>query len=482
MKNATLLLTAITIAIGFSAGCKKSDHFSSPDPSDASLIRDSRDYFQRLILNSQPKPSNESPRTASQRFPLWDSAKVIQMGVSKAVVVPVRYDHPIYIRMKGEGKKIFNINGLVQLLLYKDSTRHFQVELLTAIPDTNCLVGADKSFRGMLLIDDWDGYPLRRYVSDGRQVKVTYPDQSTPLIRGLKDPKTVTAVYTVCYVVDGYNYASSDPESREYWSEPAGCNYIDLPSAGRMRWNNYSRVAMVGSSHYNYRQTRYVDRNSNIIDGYDLNFVYDNLPGIDLTKYFKCFTYIPDAGATYSVTICADLPVNDNPEALLDRNFQCGHSFLIFTKTNGNSSASLSFGFYPQRILLSLTTLPLSSKVSDDGAVAHEYNGSLTMNGISALDFMTLEHEAENLANSMKYDIGDYNCTNFALDVFNSIRPTDPLQVPDWIGSYTGLDFGATPNGLYSLIKSMEYNKNGTRNFNVQIGVMRAPQAMGPCN
>ena len=74
------------------------------------------------------------------------------------------------------------------------------------------------------------------------------------------------------------------------------------------------------------------------------------------------------------------------------------------------------------------------------------------MNNISQADFQTLENIAETLANSMKYDLNDYNCTNYALDVFNSIEPLNSqIVVPDWIGPYTGINYGTTPNGLWKV-------------------------------
>ena len=100
------------------------------------------------------------------------------------------------------------------------------------------------------------------------------------------------------------------------------------------------------------------------------------------------------------------------------------------------------------------------------------------MNNISQADFQTLENIAETLANSMKYDLNDYNCTNYALDVFNSIEPLNSqIVVPDWIGPYTGINYGTTPNGLWKVLGQMKSNGNS----NVDMGVMDAPTSSGPC-
>ena len=51
-------------------------------------------------------------------------------------------------------------------------------------------------------------------------------------------------------------------------------------------------------------------------------------------------------GAVYSAKLCVDIPVNNDPLALLDGTTP-GHAFITVTKTNGSQSATLSFGFYP---------------------------------------------------------------------------------------------------------------------------------------
>jgi len=70
-------------------------------------------------------------------------------------------------------------------------------------------------------------------------------------------------------------------------------------------------------------------------------------PSIDLQKYFNCFDHISDNGATYSIKLCTDLPVNSNPNALVTTSLTPGHAFLTLTKSNGGQSITQSFGFYP---------------------------------------------------------------------------------------------------------------------------------------
>ncbi len=216
--------------------------------------------------------------------------------------------------------------------------------------------------------------------------------------------------------------------------------------------------------------------------GVGFQFSFFSGPAIDLNKYFKCFDNIPDAGATYSVKLCADIPDNSYVDNLFVGTTP-GHVFLTITKTNGTQSVTQSFGFYPKIAWLSISMAAVASKIVDDRG--HEYNASITMDNISQLDFLSIKNLSLSLANSMSYDLDNYNCTNYALDIFNFIRPTNKLNVPDWIPQYydpftnrwvNGDNYHQTPNGLYKLLNSMNNNSS------VQIGTFAAPISHGPCN
>jgi len=197
-------------------------------------------------------------------------------------------------------------------------------------------------------------------------------------------------------------------------------------------------------------------------------------PGIDLAKKLDCFKSVSDIGATYSAKLCADLPVNDNPNALMSSE-GTGHAFIILTKTNGTNSVTESFGFYPKNGIKSGFNIngfatPVESQVNNNGS--HEYNASLEMNNISSSDFNAMINVAITLATSMKYDINDYNCTNYGLQVFNNGRDSNnQISIPDWIGTNTNTNFGKTPNGLYKKIEAMK----NSGNLNAKVSKANAP-------
>jgi hypothetical protein len=195
-------------------------------------------------------------------------------------------------------------------------------------------------------------------------------------------------------------------------------------------------------------------------------------PAIDLTQLFNCFNQIPDNGAFYSIKIYADVPVNDHPYFLTDGGFNPGHSFISLTKTNGSQSITQSFGFYPINGRKSVSMLPGDSKIVNNAG--HEYDASMEMT-ISASDFNIAKTKAKSLADTKQYDLDGYNCTDFAVDVFNSVRPNDPIIVPDWFGPETGKNFGTTPNGLFYHLRSRVNNPL------VNIGTGQSIQGAGLC-
>ncbi len=203
-------------------------------------------------------------------------------------------------------------------------------------------------------------------------------------------------------------------------------------------------------------------------------FTFYSRSGIDLEKYMNCFNQIPSAGATFTVKLCADIPVNDDPYKINTLS-SGGHVFLTLTKSNGENSISQTVGFYPQNGTFAFLGLPQPSKVVNDEI--HEYNASLKMD-VSEANFLSIVNTA--LANqSSSYDINNYNCADFALNSFNAGR-NNPLNIPDTYTSI-GAFFGKTPVGLYRKLKNMKTH-NDPENDNIEIGTFTSPQSHGPCN
>ncbi|MDB5277939.1 MAG: hypothetical protein JWR61_2894 [Ferruginibacter sp.] len=182
----------------------------------------------------------------------------------------------------------------------------------------------------------------------------------------------------------------------------------------------------------------------------------ENNPAIDIIKYIKCFSSIPDAGAVCTVRILADIPVDKDPNVFFDwDNGSPGHTFLQLTKTNGGQSIQQNIGFYPDQGWKTFTTpAPVKGKFADNAG--HEFNASLTQT-LTPDKFLSTLTRIGYLSKFVMYDIDDYNCTDFALEVFNNSRAGHELTIPmfDLPGGQAPKGT-ATPQGLYQKLKQMK--------------------------
>ena len=94
----------------------------------------------------------------------------------------------------------------------------------------------------------------------------------------------------------------------------------------------------------------------------------------------------------------------------------------------------------------------------------------------------TLSHIAD-LAKYIKYDIDEYNCTDFALDVFNFTRLNSPIEIPkyDIPGGMTQKGT-STPQGLYVKLKSMKQAGIESSNIEIPGSKQWVSKSNGPCN
>jgi hypothetical protein len=207
----------------------------------------------------------------------------------------------------------------------------------------------------------------------------------------------------------------------------------------------------------------------------------DALDPIDLQKFINCFNAIPDNGATCSIEIFTDMPVDNDPNKIFDFNSGSpGHVYIQLKKSNGSQNVTQNIGFYPKTGWKTmLTNAPIDGKFVDNGM--HEFNASFKMN-LSPQNFNSTLTEMLYLRN-MKYDIDNFNCTDWALNVFNKTR-TDKLEIPliDIPGNVPSSG-SRTPQGLYLKLREMK-NANHPEAANIDMMFMKGWTAYsdGPCN
>ncbi|WP_312336282.1 hypothetical protein [Sphingobacterium sp.] len=194
---------------------------------------------------------------------------------------------------------------------------------------------------------------------------------------------------------------------------------------------------------------------------------------INIQELLNCFSNIPsNAQTTYKVTIHSHLANPSNPYQVYNVSADDpGHAYITMQKTNGSATRSLTFGFYPQ-IGSWMTAIKdaESSAIGQEDPAKRRSDGSYTIT-VSEAAFNNARNAA--LAGSAKqYDLNDYNCTNYALQVFNAAMGGTGLQV---LNSPIGYK---TPSSLY--LKLSDMKTAGTAGVSLSQGF--APTSTTPCN
>lgn len=217
---------------------------------------------------------------------------------------------------------------------------------------------------------------------------------------------------------------------------------------------------VTGGGGYTYGSSTGGGGSSNNNDGNTDNTIIievepNDEPPIKVEDYVKCFGNVPDANATYQVSIFTDIPVDGDPSELFNWSTNSpGHSFVQLIKTSATNSVRQTFGFYPMVGWKSLGPYPGEGKVVDNGG--HEFNASLTQS-VSSIQFQQTISMMEALQYS-DYDISEWNCTDFALSVYNA-SAYNPLTIPLYL-TENSTEPMSTPQGLYTEIQLLQASGN----------------------
>ena len=198
----------------------------------------------------------------------------------------------------------------------------------------------------------------------------------------------------------------------------------------------------------------------------DIEIEVNSNPAINVSSYIKCFSTVSDVNATYQIAIYSDIPVDTDPSEMFNWvTGSPGHSFIQLSKSSGGISVQQYFGFYPQIGWKVLGPYSTASKMVDNGG--HEFNASLTKT-IDSAQFQTTIDRMESLE-AVDYDIITWNCTDFALSVYNASTYI-PLTIPKYVTAGSG-ELMNTPQGLYNEIKLLQASGITTQ------GTPNVPQA-----
>jgi hypothetical protein len=170
---------------------------------------------------------------------------------------------------------------------------------------------------------------------------------------------------------------------------------------------------------------------------------------ITLEEQLSVF-YPLHAADEYLVTVCADLPVN-NDATCVYRKGEPGHVFFILSKRNTVTGQMItsSFGFYP-RLAVSCLVKKVRSKILDNSC--REYNASIEMT-LNRSGFEFLLAQCRELS-KRKYHLKKFNCYDYVVQIFNSLPGIEKLPVTRVKFPFI-LGRGGSPCGLYKDLKQL---------------------------
>lgn len=152
---------------------------------------------------------------------------------------------------------------------------------------------------------------------------------------------------------------------------------------------------------------------------------------INLEQTFADCFGVPDASGNYidcsdieesdifELTLFAEQPnpnTRDSYSGMVGINLNIGHSFVNLSTNYGGSSSSITFGFYPfVPVDYNATIVPM--EIIDDGG--HSFSSAVTIE-------LTCSQFNQAITNSLliqnqNYDLENYNCTDYAINVANSV-------------------------------------------------------------
>jgi hypothetical protein len=182
------------------------------------------------------------------------------------------------------------------------------------------------------------------------------------------------------------------------------------------------------------------------------DFTLRNFP-IDIRKHLAVFDTMDNNNATYIVEILVDIPDTADTGKLIkwDDGYP-GHSFIRLTKSTRDTSVQRSLGFYPAGGSKTLfMNGSVKSKLLDD--CDHAFDAKL-FEEISAKEFANTIHWLITNSNGLYYDINDFNCTDFAVFVFNLARTGAKIKLEKQKILHGAITM-CTPNRLYDHIHEM---------------------------
>lgn len=381
----------------FYSSCKKDttvkpvNHLSAED---VSLVAAAKSYFNQDVPGGTVDTTYA--RQKLRKTPLWDRATVKTFSFGKGVLIPIKYGLKVLVNSNFNIKAANDLDNLSQLLIYQDKKGAYQVEVVTAFPDS--LSNLNGKFSGFIKVETWSGNLLDEFIYS-HDPKISTQKLS---ING-SGSKTGTSIVTTCNSLDVYVYSESAPDDGVYSVESMGCSSLYIPdendAGGSANSGDYAGAAGGGVISSPAKVVT-VDAGKH--------------PVVNMAMFIRCFGNYKDA--TYSVTLCVDQPAVGERLSFSSFNDEgasgmfVGHAFLEFNQTVAGVVSRTAMGFYPAG---AVTPFNPSSRGSLNDDSRHVYDVSLTipMTGQQFMAVLT----AFSSGNSLNYNLNTNNCATWAL-------------------------------------------------------------------
>lgn len=463
----------IPLALLFLPACQKQRSAAALPNPDQTRIAAAKNYFEQTTQASRPKAVTGNPRLDAGKSPAWESAYCLQLSRGPVVVVPVYYQKDLVVTSNFNPRVPLPLNQLTRLVIYPDSSG-YHMQLVTSFPDTTIIAPNSGKFSGIAFVETWQGTPINSYKLTKNKVlrRQPYVEAQTSRSLSTDGSKTPAAYVTICYEIDGYNYAPSDPDDGESWSEPAGCEYDYIPDLGAgsgLSGADYGSVSGGGGTSSTVTKPTFtIPTPDNII--------------ANITDYLKCFSNYGGSDHTYQVTICVSQPAPGTRDAwapttggpsgstAVDNPVNAGHTFLVLSEIFSDHSVVRNVGFYPQTLVYPGSP---SAQGQLNNDANHTYNISLTVTVDNGQFFNILNYIDQGNNLGFMYNLSTNNCTSFDLHALEA----GSITLPATVGSWTGGGYGYDPGDLGEDIRSMQLSSNMTRNT-----VSNVHPNMGTCD
>jgi hypothetical protein len=422
------------------------------------FVAEAKSFFYSEVKMNVPESKKSISSIANpsnvNREPIWSLATTKTISGKTVIIVPLKYDSLFYVSSSASGSRLYLINEVTRLCMYKDSLSQFHAEVITIIPDNAYFVNKAKSLSGLLHVDAWDGTALHSYLySSSGAISAMRSSTSSISNKGRVEndiAENAMLILETCYYFEGYNYS---PGIDELGCETEVIDYGESGGGGGLGASGYSGAVTGGGSGGSGAPVNPVT-NKPVVSG-------NNIIG-NINDYNKCFTNVAGNSNTYTVTLCVDQPVpgrrdpwgfavtgSSSGSSLIN----VGHTFLIFTEGGSRETVQRNVGFYPADYVTPVSPSDPGQLNNDNG---HNYNISLTVTLDNSQFFNMLNYVSA--ANSSVYNLNNNNCTSFALRTLAAGNVDISTSFGTWAGGG-----GYDPGDLGEDIRQMTLQSGMTK-------------------